>query len=236
MKAIVLTCDEWRTFTIHTILSYEQNWPNHPFEFVVPYNEEPLDGLKEMVESPIIGRKTSKPFRATVLTLLEDIDDGEWIYWLTDDQYLLGLDFSFGNYIYSILEEISTDGISFFRTRKLANGDALSDKKIVFKKLCLSERIDYSQIWLHQFLRGKVLRHLFKNMPEEVDNPKVMDKLKYEIGLPDDFELYVTQGNHGHLAESTRRGKITLNCLRSLQQYGLEVPSDFPVIERAINI
>ena len=76
IKAIVLTCDRYRAITKHLIVQYERFWPDHPFVFHVPYQE--LGG----VESERIKYFTSpSDIKGTVLHLLADIDDEEWIYW-----------------------------------------------------------------------------------------------------------------------------------------------------------
>ena len=39
MKALVLTCDRYRVMTEHMILQYERLWPDHPFQFRIPWQE-----------------------------------------------------------------------------------------------------------------------------------------------------------------------------------------------------
>src|SRR5438874_7130139 len=86
IKAIVLTCDRYRAITQHLIVQYERLWPDHPFVFHIPYQE--LRG----VESERIKYFTSpSDIKGTVLHLLADIDDDEWIYWCVDDKYPIQL-------------------------------------------------------------------------------------------------------------------------------------------------
>src|ERR1700758_2898239 len=82
MKAIVLTCDRYRAITEHMVLQYERVWPDHPFIFRIPYQE--LNGT-ETTRTTFI--KTPPEIRATVLQLIADLDDEEWIYWSIDDKY-----------------------------------------------------------------------------------------------------------------------------------------------------
>ncbi len=86
IKAIVLTCDRYRAITQHLIVQYERLWPDHPFVFHVPYQK--LGG----VDSERIKYFTSpSDIKGTVLHLLADIDDEEWIYWCVDDKYPIQL-------------------------------------------------------------------------------------------------------------------------------------------------
>src|SRR6266704_5193779 len=86
IKAIVLTYDRYRAITQHLIFQYERLWPDHPFVFRVPYQE--LGGL----DTERVRYFTSPSgIKATVLHLLADIDDEEWIYWCVDDKYPIQL-------------------------------------------------------------------------------------------------------------------------------------------------
>src|SRR5438552_19204862 len=82
IKAIVLTYDRYRVMTRHLIVQYERLWRDHPFVFHIPYQE--LGG----VDSERIKYHTSPAdIKGTVLHLLANIDDEEWIYWCVDDKY-----------------------------------------------------------------------------------------------------------------------------------------------------
>src|SRR5437764_10740930 len=82
MKAIVLTCDRYRAVTEHMMLQYEKLWPDHPFNFRIPFQE--LGGTNT---KRIEYVKTPPEIRATVLELLRNLPDEEWIYWCVDDKY-----------------------------------------------------------------------------------------------------------------------------------------------------
>src|SRR5207247_10382681 len=82
IEAIVLTCDRYRAITQHLIFQYHRLWPDHPFVFHIPYQE--LGG----VDSERIRYHTCPAdIKLTVLHLLADIDDEEWIYWCVDHKY-----------------------------------------------------------------------------------------------------------------------------------------------------
>ncbi|WP_249267850.1 hypothetical protein RVR34_16365 [Microcystis aeruginosa FBCC-A68] len=95
MKAIVLTCDKYIKFADHMIYTYQKWWPSNPFTFRVPYGDYPenlakygdkvelipMDSAK--VIHPIETEKGTKQvslIRDTVLNLLKDLPDEEWIY------------------------------------------------------------------------------------------------------------------------------------------------------------
>ena len=86
IKAIVLTCDRFRAITRHLILKYERLWPDHPFVFHVPYQE-----LRGTDTDRIKYHAAPEDIKGTILHLLADIDDEEWIYWCVDDKYPIQL-------------------------------------------------------------------------------------------------------------------------------------------------
>ncbi len=86
IKAIVLTCDRFRAITRHLIFKYDHLWPDHPFVFHIPYQE--LGGT----DTQRVKYFTSpSDIKGTVLHLLAEIDDEEWIYWCVDDKYPIEL-------------------------------------------------------------------------------------------------------------------------------------------------
>jgi len=223
MKALVLTYDKYRPLTDHMICKYRQLWPQHPFTFRVPYqqlagNDEPE---REYIQSP-------PDIKNTVLALLDDLDDEEWVYWCIDDKYPANMDVcgleSVMQWIHSGSND-SVDGILCCRPKKLMKHKRLTGKLVSScTGTTLLERKNYKCIWIHQFLRVKVLRHLFKSFPDEIPNAKVMDKLKGHIGKPEDHRLYVTEQTMAVFGESTMRGVLTENCYRSMQDLGLPPP------------
>ena len=76
MKAIVLTYDRNAVLTEHMISRYEALWPQHPFEFRIPYQTtlKRPDSRREYI-------KTVTDIKATVLQLIADLDVEEWVYW-----------------------------------------------------------------------------------------------------------------------------------------------------------
>src|SRR5947207_15296596 len=86
IRAIVLTCDRWRAITRHLILKYERLWPDQPFIFHVPYQELPGSDTDRIKYHP-----PHEHIKGTILHLLADIDDEEWIYCGVDDKYPIQL-------------------------------------------------------------------------------------------------------------------------------------------------
>src|SRR5438128_8210158 len=82
IKALVLTWDPNRPIARHMILQYEKLWPSHPFVFHIPYQRDPDrdDERTRYIESPT-------NIKLTVMRLLRDLDDEEWVYWCMDDRY-----------------------------------------------------------------------------------------------------------------------------------------------------
>src|SRR5438105_1360278 len=82
IKALVLTWDRNRAITEHMIRQYEKVWPNHPFIFHIPYQN--LGGTDTEKRRYVT---TPPAIKATVMALIADLDDEEWIYWCMDDRY-----------------------------------------------------------------------------------------------------------------------------------------------------
>jgi hypothetical protein len=226
MKAIVLTYDWSRAVTEHMILKYEELWPDHPFVFRIPYQE--LAGTasdrREYVRTP-------SEIRATTLQLIADLDDNEWIYWCVDDKYPVELVLA---KIRTVLADIhdfpDASGLLFCRCKALlrrADETLFPDERQNSSGDIYLERRGWNQIWIHQFLRVKVLRYLFSQMPTEIASAKLMDHLKDEIPKPPDLRLYVTKDNFAVFGESTHKGTINQNCYDSIIKTDIELPEWF---------
>ena len=230
MKAIVLTCDRYRAITEHMMLKYEQVWPDHPFEFRIPYQD--LEG-KNTARAEFIQSKGSTPAEIPdmILDLISDLHDDDWLYWCLDDKYPIQL----------VIDKIEglmrfaqsspdVSGLLFCRTRFLKDRPdlALSSGRITTPEdESLLERKGWHQIWIHQLLRAKVLRYFFANMPRNITTAKSMDPLKDSMPKPEEFRIFVTEANYAVFGESTHRGRITDNCLASLKETGVAVPEWF---------
>jgi hypothetical protein len=226
MKAIVLTFDRHRAMTQHLILQYERIWPDHPFHFRIPYQQlrGPDSEHVKYIESP-------PEITSTLLRLIEDIEDEEWIYWCSDDKYPIRLMVEkIKELLNYALATSEISGLLFCRTRVTLNQPELSllpHQRITPAGDVLLERKGWYQIWIHQFLKAKVLRSLFSQLPLEIPSAKALDALKDQIPKPDEYRLFVTEQNFAVFGESTKRGVITRNCLESIRRTGIELPDWF---------
>ena len=223
MRAIVLTYDRNRCLTDHMIHQYRHLWPNNPFTFRIPFQT-----LRDRRETGREYIHTPPDIKGTMLTLLEGLDDQEWIFWCIDDKYPLRMDIPAIQSIHNWVREVddaSVDGVLCCRPKKLRKEKRLTGRKIKTDSgIALLERNTYKCIWIHQFLRVKVLRHLFESFPDEIPHAKAMDRLKEQVSKPEDHRIYVTRDTLSVFGESTMRGVITENCYLSLQSGGLPVP------------
>ena len=226
MKAIVLTFDRHRAITQHLMLQYERIWPDHPFRFRIPYQQ--LRGSDseraEYIESP-------PEIAATVLQLIQDIEDEEWVYWCSDDKYPI-------QFIVEKIKDLlncaltipDISGLLFCRTRVTLDQPELSllpHQRVTPDGDVLLERKGWYQIWIHQFLKAKVLRSLFSQLPLEIPSAKALDDLKDQISKPDEYHLFVTEQNFAVFGESTKRGLITRNCFESIRRTDIDLPQWF---------
>jgi hypothetical protein len=235
MKAIVMTCDRYRALTEHMILQYAKVWPEHPFVFMVPYQN-----LRGTDSKQTRFLETSQDIRSSVLQLLRDIDDEEWIYWCADDKYPIRLITAAIIRLFSYVSQSpDMSGLLCCRCRALLGEPELalypSEWRTPSGDILLERRAWY-QIWIHQFLRAKVLRYFFSQMPEHTPGAKAMDTFKSSIVKLAEYRLFVTKENFAVFGESTQRGVITRNCYDSIRKTNIALPQWFqhPGRERVI--
>jgi hypothetical protein len=226
MKAIVLTCDRYRAVTEHMILKYKELWPDHPFVFRIPYQE--LAG-RATASSEYV--KTPPDIRETVLQLIADLDDDDWIYWCVDDKY--PIQFALGKinqFVEDAARSPSISGLLFCRCKALLRkpNETLypEEWRSSFGDVYL-ERKGWHQIWIHQLLRVKVLRHLFSHMPKEIASAKLMDQLKDDVPKLPEHRLFVTMDNFAVFGESTHKGTLNQNCYESIIKTQIKLPKWF---------
>ena len=227
MRAIVLTYDRNASITEHMIKCYEDLWPNNPFTFRISFQNE----NRCIIRSNREYIKTSPGIKETVLELLSDLDDETWIYWCIDDKYPIKLHLPYIEFLHRSLNlnDISDmSGIIFCRARNMLNPDCLLDQHLYLSTEILIERKAYHQIWIHQFLKVKVIRYLFLNFPY-IHRARTMDPLKDMINKPHDHRIFVTELNHAVFGESTSDRVLTANCQQSMLNKGLVIPPFFEV-------
>lgn len=238
MVAIVLTFDKYHALVDHMIYTYQVVWPTNPFCFRVPYQIYPKDLMKKYGDIMLL-RKTKKDIKNTVLELINDLDDDEWIYWCIDDRYLIDIDEIKVNKIISWIKSIDDTKICGILLNRFHN--LLREENLVLGSYIYSfnsekfiRRRNYKRIWNPQFLRVKVIRYLFNSFPDVPFAAKEMDFLKDKLEPPQDQELYVSELNYFVVGESTTRGKLTKNCLISMIRANIEIPEYFEVSDKSI--
>ena len=169
--------------------------------------------------------------KATILHLLANIDDEEWIYWCVDDKYPIQLvTDKIASRISHAMRSPEVSGLLFCRCRVTLNNPklALYPHKVrnPFGDIYF-ERQAWFQIWIHQLLRAKVLRYLFTHLPDHIPSAKAMDELKDDVPKLVEHRLFVTKENFAVFRESTQRGVITQNCYESMLASGIKLPEWF---------
>jgi hypothetical protein len=222
IKAIVLTYDRNHIITEHMIRCYEKVWPNNPFVFYIPYQNQTI--CKPEENKVYIQTPTS--FKSTVLGLLKGIPDEEWVYWCIDDKYPIKLKDEIFEYVYEHLNAIpeSIASLLLCRTKKLLLDEYVKDYQLPQLQLEVLERITLHQFWAHQFIRAKLLRRIFEGMPDVIEMPTNMVKHLHNIKLFDHEKLLVSYTNNIVFGESTAKRVLTENCYKSLQEFGLPLP------------
>jgi hypothetical protein len=258
MKAIVLTCDKYIKFAEHMIHSYQKFWPSHPFVFRVPYGEYPenfarfgdrvelrqTDGAKVIhpVETPT-GTKKVSLIRNTVLELIKDLPDEEWIFWCMDDRYIIRIHEDKVNDIHDFVlknEDRNLLVVNFARNRAggyfkgnkhIQEGiEILTPKGQILRETVYSMGTALPDAWSHQFIRVKGLRRIFESFPDRPFVGKELDSFDHPK-LVGERQLIV-ENNLVVMGESTSRGEITENCATSFKRWGMELPKEMKVSDK----
>ena len=241
MKALVLTFDKYKPFASHMIMCYEQLWPNHPFTFRVPYqNEEVKDFFEQTYGSKVEMIKSPSGIVDTMFALSDDLDENEWVYWCMDDRYPIKMDINEVEKCYSYIGSgysKTIDGLMFCNNPKIWLPENTYWKKWKIKtdeRQTYYRRKNYTMIWNHQFLRVKVVRTFFGLFPRVMKQAKEMDYIKEKAILPDNQHLYVLNHNIAVYGESTNRGVMMKNCVDSFKAKGLSIPDNFKTSDEVI--
>lgn len=238
INAIILTYDQNRIFTKNMIKSYENIWPDHPFTFHVPYQN-----LKKInVNSKVVFHKSRPDIHSTINTLLSKFDNNEMIYWCIDDKYPIKLNIKKIKKILDLIKKKNYedfDGLIYCRCRNLNySHNVIKSNQSFIENIEILERKNYRQIWIHQFLKIKVLKFLFSKFDElkfpYKDNPISMDFMKDRIKKPSFHKLMVTKNNYGIFGESAIEGKMTINCKESLLNKNIKIPNEINCIDKRV--
>jgi len=238
MRALVLTYDRYRLITEHMLKTYSIHWPNNKFIFRIPYQEDTrICAHGQAIELVQMG----SGIKETVRGLLQGIPDDEWVFWCLDDKFLIAIDENAASYFSNWLSEINDpliSGLCFCRARRLLLPDTVNEiaKARTARGDPLLLRLNYNQIWLHQFLRARVVRALFDTFPDINFKAEEMDIFKNKQVIPHDTNLYVTERNYAVFGESTVGGKLTKGCMASMQKFAVKIPLNFEVMDMSVVI
>lgn len=240
MEAIVLTFDKYCAFSSHMIKCYMDLWPDNPFVFRVPYqSEETRYYFENLFNDKVMMVKSPSGIVDTMETILSDFKDDDWIFWCMDDRYPMALNLDEIKLIYDFIQSPKSNGISALMYVNapwcwLDKELYKHDFKINNGEQTYLRRKGYRMIWIHQFMRVKVLRTLFSYFPADMKTAKNMDYIMYQHTLPDNQWLYMLDHNAAVYGESTSRGLITRNCLKSFKDRGIDLPEGFDFSDKTI--
>lgn len=225
ISSIILSYDRNTSLTEHMIESYDDLWPDHPFHFHIPHQN-----LVDLNHHKRVYIQTPSDIKTTVLTLLQDFADNDWIYWCIDDKYPIQLDINSMELVSDWIQsgaDPDVSGILLCRTRKLLEPENLTGHAITIGNQVFLERKAYHQIWIHQFLRVKVIRSMFERFPDHISEAKLMDEYKDKLIKDPSHRIYVSEKNRAIFGESTIGKKITPNCQQSMRDKGISIPEWF---------
>ena len=165
MYAVILTYDAHIGLAQLLYKIYMKLWPECPFIFRIPYQEEgeATKFFKEQSNVELI--KTDVKIYKTIESLLVGLNDEDWVYWGTSDRVPI-LNFSFDqikevyNHVISNKFPPETTNV-FFHKRFLLS---TLDNPIVYN--------DHRGFWGHHFAKVKMLRKLIETkMVTPIDCP-----------------------------------------------------------------
>ena len=190
--------------------------------------------VEEFGSSKVELVNTSIEFKKTISGLLENVDDNEWIFWASDDTYLMEINEDKANKTHSFVEslgDISKIGITFGYIRAVPmNSDP--NQFIEYEDLKFIKRTYLTNQWAHQYWRAWVLKYMFdcieeapKYQAKAMDGMLSSDNKFWDILKRGD--MYTLNNNAAIWGESTVRGKMAKSCYESFNSYGLEIPTSF---------
>lgn len=233
IRAIVLSCDRYHIYVYHMIKLYLKIWDSCPFIFCVPYNNRKPDWSNGEFRDRVYFFKCGSGFKETISALLKECDENEWVYWCSCDQYPIWFNSDIFEKVHKKVMDIKDESI-FGITPQFLNKCGRKLIKNGGEKIgdLLKERMEWKSskeitIWYHQYLRAKVLKHIF----EAFDEPPVAKKLDYQLYKNEDkMYKFLSSGKYygvfekcSEYGEATSRGKTTINCYESFKRDGINL-------------
>ncbi len=241
MKSIVLSCDKYHPMTNHMILTYQKLWPSNDFQFLVPWNDEKPKWMEEKYGKDKVNLvNTPIEFKKTISGLLDGVDDNEWIFWASDDTYLMNIIEEKANKTHSFVESIEDNniiGVTFGYIRAVPH-NSNPNNFILYEDLKFIKRTYLTNQWAHQYWRAGVLKYMFDCMEEAPKyEAKAMDGMLSSNNKFWDIlergDMYTLNHNVAIWGESTIRGKMAKSCVDSFNNYGLKIPENFELTKQS---
>ena len=234
MKAIILSCDKYHPIANHMILTYEKLWPTNKLTYRIPWNNEYPKSIVDTFGDKVEPINTPLEFKKTIFGLIEDLDDDEWVFWCSDDTYLIDINEEEATKTLEFvnsLKDTEICGVTFGYIRQVPY-NINKDNLIEYNGLKFVQRTKLTNQWAHQFWKVKILKNMFKYLDEAPKyQAKEMDYMLHEKNpfweYVSDKQMYTLDHNVAIWGESTHRGNLTQNCLESFKSYNLPLPSNF---------
>ena len=227
MKVVTLTFDRNRPFYLNMLFGYRDLLPGTGFNFFLPRQDD-LSIPADVAVTPV---STESSIKQTVLAQIRGLPDHEWVYWATDDRFLVDVDSEvFISIMGSLLDGEFDDYDGVLLNNKHASQGLVSEDYLVIdggaQEIVFNLREDLMTVWLHQFLKVRVLRAIFETMPGDLRQAKSMDT--HIRGLEKFFPVRRLQSQKSFivLEESLSRGIPTAEGYRALQSRNLDIPRE----------
>lgn len=235
MNAICLTYDRNMEVMRFVLGTYERFWPDHPFLFRVPYNEDYPLRLKEEFGEQIQLVKTRKEIRGTLSALLDGLDENEWIWWCMDDKYLREVIRKRMDRILSLVSETTDPDVwSVMVTRNSYSGTHLVSSIFGMEGEPFLRKKTFHGFFQPQFMRVKVLRKFMIDhqvsdqdylVPAESGGIMPWIEELMHGPLPMGRKVFLATRPLITFGESMTNGKLTVNCLEDMDAMGFAPPS-----------
>ncbi|CAB4641698.1 unannotated protein [freshwater metagenome] len=221
IKALVLSHDPNRAFAENMTKAYDELWPEHPFQFYIPFqtNRTPWsDGLSFVPSAAGI--------KQSVGSLLELVGDEEMVYWAIDDKIPIKANQSRLRRLLTIFETLSEsgqeeiDGLCFTRAEPFKKG--IAPRMLAHGGNFFVRRLSYRGIWQHQLIRGRVLKNFWRQIIR-ASSPRDLDRYAWEP-LPVDSTLLAVRVSALYQAEQARNGIPTAVATREALLRGILLP------------
>lgn len=229
MKAIVLSFDKQSGLVELTYKKYMELWPDCPLQFRVPYNGKSTNKSYEYFKTKknVELVKTPVDIRSTMQTLLNDLDDDEWVYWCIDDRYPIEIkNFGLLNNIYKTVVNGDVDrlnAVKLFAWKEELTGEALEIGGLGYR---LQKPATLFGFWHHYFIKVAVLKYFFLsgNLSKKYSISDLTTTYHFKKEISRLTYTAVPEQDILILGEPCFEGKLTSNGYELLKRYNCPIP------------